>query len=184
MKRHLLVLFWFLCGILHFLFFQQNSLHAYTPAQSCPDFTDLNGAYVEAFTGTTDNPFAKQGIVDNRHILITEQGVDSTTGGLLPLLPPGETSVIRLGNKRVGAQAEALKYHFTVEAAKPVQLLKFAVVLEDPNHPFSAQPRFVVRITDKNGNLLEDCAENGWFGSSSTTANFSNSTGFAASTVK
>ncbi|MDR2556168.1 MAG: hypothetical protein LBC49_00455, partial [Bacteroidales bacterium] len=158
MKQHLAIPFLFSC-ILHFLLFQQYSLYAYTPAPSCPDFTNLNGTYVEAFTGKIKNPFARQGVVNGRHTLITAQGTDPNTNKQLPLLPPDETSVIRLGNSKVGGEAEALIYHFIVEAANPVLLLKFAVVLEDPNHPFIAQPRFVIRITDKDGNLLEDCAE-------------------------
>jgi len=132
---------------------------AYTVLPSCPDFTNINADYVEAHTGNTSNPFDKQGIVNGRHTLITAQGTDPNTGGALALLPPGENRVIRLGNEQVGAEAEALTYHFIVDRNNPVLLLKFAVVLEDPQHSIIQQPRFVVRITDKNGKLIEECAE-------------------------
>jgi gliding motility-associated-like protein len=132
---------------------------AYTVAPACPDFMDITASYVEAFTGTTGNPFIAQGVVSDRHTLITTQGTDSNTGGGLSLLPPGESSVIRLGNQNVGAEAEALTYHFIVDKNNPVLLVKFAVVMEDPGHFSTSQPRFIIRITDKNGDLIEACAE-------------------------
>ncbi len=135
------------------------AIHAYTVAPSCPDFTDIEASYVEAFTGNTNNPFATPGVVTGRHTVITTQGTDPNTGGALQFLPPGESSVVKLGNEQVGAEAEALTYRFMVDKDNPVLLVKFAVVLEDPGHPHIAQPRFVIRITDKNGNLIEDCAE-------------------------
>ena len=130
-----------------------------THAQTCPNFTDLYSPNVIAFTGNTSNPFITQGVVTGRHTLITQQGTDPNTGGALHLLPTGETQVIKLGNEQVGAQAEALRYTFTVDKDNTVLLLKFAVVLEDPNHPTIVQPRFVVRVTDADGNLTETCAE-------------------------
>lgn len=132
---------------------------AYTVAPACPDFKDINASYAEAFTGNTDDPFTTQGVVTGRHTLITAQGTDLNTGGALSLLPAGESSVVRLGNQNVGAEAEALSYHFMVDKNNPVLLVKFAVVFEDPGHTGIHQPRFVIRITDKNGDLIEDCAE-------------------------
>ena len=132
---------------------------AYTVSPACPDFTDINASYVEAFTGNVLDPFMSQGVVSGRHTLITAQGTDPNTGGALQLLPAGESQVVRLGNQNVHAEAEALIYHFIVDKNNPVLLVKFAVVLEDPNHPSFEQPRFVIRITDKDGNLTEECAE-------------------------
>ncbi|MDR1678710.1 MAG: gliding motility-associated C-terminal domain-containing protein [Prevotellaceae bacterium] len=125
----------------------------------CPDFMNINAANVQAFTGNTSNPFMTPGVVNGRHTLISTQGTDPNTGNALSLLPPGETSVVKLGNQNVGGEAEALSYSFTVDAANPVLLVKFAVVMEDPGHVGVAQPRFVIRITDQNGDLLEECAE-------------------------
>ena len=97
--------------------------------------------------------------MEGRHTLITQQGTDPHTGDQLPLLPPGESAVIRLGNVRTGAEAEAITYRFIVEDDAAVLLLKFAVVLEDPGHEAIYQPRFVVRVLDGNGQLVESCAE-------------------------
>lgn len=124
-----------------------------------PDFMDLNASCVICNYGSTSNPFQNTGVVNGRHTLITQQGSDPKTGGQLPLLPPGESSVIRLGNERTGAEAEAITYRFIVEDDAAILLLKFAVVLQDPSHPAIDQPRFVVRVLDGNGNLVEDCAE-------------------------
>ena len=124
-----------------------------------PDFMDLQGSCVTCNYGTTSNPFQNTGVVNGRHTLITQQGTDPKTGGQLPLLPPGESSVIRLGNERTGGEAEAITYRFIVEDDAAILLLKFAVVLQDPSHPAIDQPRFVVRVLDGNGNLVEDCAE-------------------------
>jgi hypothetical protein len=132
---------------------------AYTVASSCPNFTDITAPYVEATSGSTSNPFAAAGVASGRHTLITAQGKDPNTGGGLSLLPLGEAQVVRLGNEQVGAQAEALTYHFVVDKDHPVLLLKFAVVLQDPGHDVRGQPRFVVRIMDGNGHLTESCAE-------------------------
>lgn len=125
----------------------------------CPDFTNLNASYVTCQYGSTDNPYQYTGIAVGRHTVITTQGTDPQTGGQLPLLPPGESRVIKLGNEHVGAQAEAITYRFTVDGDYAILLLKFAVVLEDPGHTSLAQPRFVVRVLDNAGNLVETCAE-------------------------
>ncbi len=151
MKNTLLSLFFFAFFI--------SKLHAYTVSPTCPDFTDINASYVEAFYGNTGNPFTNSGVVLGRHTEITTQGTDPNTGNALQLLPAGESKVIRLGNDQVGAQAEALTYHFIVDKDNPILLVKFAVIMEDPNHDFSSQPRFIMRIMDKNGKLIEACSE-------------------------
>lgn len=133
--------------------------YAQSVCPSTPDFMDLQGSCVTCNYGTTSNPFQNTGIVNGRHTLITQQGSDPKTGGQLPLLPPGENSVIRLGNECIGAEAEAITYRFIVEADAAILLLKFAVVLEDPDHFTIYQPRFVVRVLNGSGNLVEDCAE-------------------------
>lgn len=125
----------------------------------CPNFTNLNAGGVTCQYGKTNNPFEHTGIASGRHTVITAQGTDPRTGGQLPLLPPGESRVVKLGNENVGAEAEAITYSFTVDGDHAILLLKFAVVLEDPGHTAIAQPRFVVRVLDADGNLVETCAE-------------------------
>lgn len=147
--------FFLLCG----LWLCMAAGWAQSVCPTTPDFMDLHGSCVTCNYGTTRDPFQNTGIVNGRHTIITQQGSDPKTGGQLPLLPPGESSVIRLGNECIGAEAEAITYRFVVEDDAAILLLKFAVVLEDPDHPTIYQPRFVVRVLDGSGNLVDDCAE-------------------------
>ena len=125
----------------------------------CPDFTDLNSPNVTGYYGHTYNPMSDTGIVSGRHTLITQQGTDLRTGGLLPLLPDGENAVIKLGNELVGAESESLVYTFTVDPDQSILLVKYAVVLENPNHNSADQPRFTIRMLDANDELLSPCME-------------------------
>lgn len=128
-----------------------------TSAQ-CPDFTDLNDPHATCYYGTFSNPFEHVGIIEGRHTVITQQGTDTNTRNALPFLPFGEDRVIRLGNDRTGAEAEAISFEFTVDPAHTILLIKFAVVLENPRHPEEAQPRFVVQVLDSAGERIESCA--------------------------
>lgn len=125
----------------------------------CPDFTNLAGSGVTCQYGSFNDPFQYTGVASGRHTVITQQGGDPYTGYQLPMLPPGESAVVKLGNEQVGAEAEAITYQFTVNPDYAILLLKFAVVLEDPGHPAPAQPRFVVRVLNSEGQLVDDCAE-------------------------
>ena len=152
----------------------------------CPDdFTDLESGFVTGYTGyqkqSTYNytpsdyppyppggaasyprliaPFVFPGLKPGRHEKITSPGTDSITGGALSLFPKEGGPVIKLGNEGINFECEALVYEFTPQIDKPILLLNFAVVLSDPSHPFVDQPRFILRVTDTYGNLLDNCTE-------------------------
>ncbi len=150
----LFLLFYFLKGV---------DVLSYTVYPSCPDFTDITASHVVANYGTTSNPltspYVNTGIIDGRHTIITEPGTDPNTGNVLQMILPGETQVVKLGNSNVGYEAEALTYHFIVDKELSILQVKFAVVFEDPGHPYEDQPRFRVRVMDKNGDLVGDCSE-------------------------
>lgn len=147
------------CGLLAGMLFASRLAGGQAVSPGVPDFTNLTAPWVTATYGFTENPFLNRGIVGNRHQVITFQGKDYYTGGVLNFLPPGEGKVVKLGNENWGNEAESITYRFIVDADRPVLFLKFAVVFEDPKHPLVDQPRFVVRIMDKDGNLVESCAE-------------------------
>lgn len=128
-------------------------------AQNLPDFTDLSSPNTICNYGNTSNPFMNTGIVYDRHTVVTQQGADQKTGFQLPFLPTGENTVIRLGNSQIGSEAEAVTYRFTVNPDFSLLELKFAVVLQDPGHIQVAQPRFVVRVINAMGQLVEQCSE-------------------------
>lgn len=131
----------------------------YVVSPVVPDFTDITASCVEATYGTTADPFENKGIVSGRHTVISRQGTDPWTGGQLKLLPDHESKVVRLGNPNFYAEAESITYHFKVDEDRAVLLLKFAVVFQDPSHPHLDQPRFIVRIMNAEGALIEACAE-------------------------
>ena len=117
----------------------------------CPDFTNLTGSNVTCQYGNFSNPFQYTGVAVGRHTVISQQGSDPNTGYQLPFLPAGESRVVKLGNERCGAEAEAITYQFTVNPDYAILLLKFAVVFEDLGHPSPDQPRFVVRVLNSAG---------------------------------
>lgn len=147
--------FWLLCCCL----LGVQLIWGYTVQEGCPDYMDIEGSYVEAFTGTFSDPFEKSGIVEDRHLLNTSSEPDDNTGGALKTLPAGELKSIRLGNDHVGGEAEAIVYHFRVDPNNSLLFVNFAVVMEDPGHESIYQPRFVVRIVDAEGHLVNDCSE-------------------------
>ncbi len=128
------------------------------PYNGCPDFMDVSASYVDFYTGMTDNPFEDSGINPKRHHLNEEQGYDPHTGNKLKLIPDGESKSIRLGNDSIGGESEAIAYHYIVDPDNSLLFVNFAVVMEDPGHEFAFQPRFVIRVTDKNGKLVNDCS--------------------------
>jgi gliding motility-associated-like protein len=54
-----------------------------------------------------------------------------------------------LGNNLTGAQAEKVRYYFHVPPiAHYILIYRYAIVLQDPGHPVSQQPRFEVNLYD------------------------------------
>lgn len=120
------------------------------PAQNnCIDLTNLNVSYVHCTYGDFWNPYLFQGCVPGRHTVITSQGTDNYSNGQLYVIPPGESYSIRLGNEDTGAQAESIAVDIAVDTNNfDLLILKYAAVMEDPNHSASEQPRFTFDILD------------------------------------
>lgn len=130
----------------------------HTVCPGVPDFQDIEKPWVTATYGTAFNPYEFVGIRKDRHTVIDVPGTDPVTGNMLKILPDGVDKVIRLGNKNVNAEGESLSYRFKVDPDKPVLLLNYAVVLEDPGHIQQAQPRFRMEVLGADGELIESCA--------------------------
>lgn len=142
----------------------KTNILIYDPLAHCLDFIDLDAA--ECRYGTFANPHQTLGKVDygpnstqSRHTVNTDPtATDPNTNGGLTTIPPGEVVSIRLGNSDTGAQAESITYNYTVDSgAKQILILKYAVVLEDPNHGASEQPKFTLELLDENGRQLDRC---------------------------
>lgn len=118
----------------------------------------------------TSGPNAATSDITNQMTLITQYYIDSIAidpNTSLPdtqmtsLAPNGGGVSVRLGNSNIGAQCERLKFQFVVTWQRNFQY-QFATVMEDPGHPWDAQPFFMVNIWDQFGNLLPCCSDTIW----------------------
>ena len=130
---------------------------------SCIDFSDLHAPNITCTYGTFSNPYASVGVIDtgytspaSRHTIHRVLEYDPRTSFQLPTIPPCELYSVRLGNWQVGSEAESIAYDYTVDTTiGDILLLKYAAVLEDPNHSASEQPRFDFEILDQNNNRID-----------------------------
>lgn len=64
--------------------------------------------------------------------------------------PNGSGHSIKIGNELTGTFADKVSYRFTIPAGQNEfnLIYNYAIVLNDPNHPVSQQPRFIVEIVN------------------------------------
>lgn len=104
-----------------------------------------------------DYNYQSRGSRHTIHMSPTE--TDPRTCGRLKTVPEGEIASVRLGNWNTGSEAERIEFKVSVDASvNPVLLLKYAVVLQKPNDGCKPNPGFLMRILDKNGQLVSKCA--------------------------
>lgn len=145
-----------------------NTYGVYYPDRHCINFVDLhNEDYVLATYGSFRSPDANVGVVDStmvgtdakywRHVVNWDPTeLDPRTNYRLLVVPEDEVASVRLGNWNNGAEAESLSFFYTVDPEKEsILILKYAIVLEDPNHTPNAQPRFTLEIFDEDGILID-----------------------------
>lgn len=115
-------------------------------------WTPLTGTYTQS-SGNLN--LAASGVTANRHTIITAQGTDPQTGNNLQLIPPGYNAVARISGSNVsGGASSGLSYTMNVTAQNALFIYNYAVVLQDPGHSNSQQPRFELSVRDHNGNLV------------------------------
>lgn len=93
----------------------------------------------------------------NQHQIMVGPGTDPMVAacGNLSITPPGENFSAMVGDfTGTGAQAARLQYNFTITPQSNMIIVKYAVVLEDPGHSVSQQPRFEAQLYDAAGNPL------------------------------
>lgn len=150
-----------------------DTFYTFTPqgGTGCIDYTDLHATYVTCSYGSYDNPTEHVGVVDNGYFSATSRHTvhfdtaerDARTGGLLRTIPQGEPASIRLGNWNSGGnaapEAESITYGMTVDGdVADLLLLRYAAVLQDPEHSPSLQPRFRLEILNQEGQLIDSCS--------------------------
>ncbi len=133
----------------------------------CVDFGDIYSCFATGYYGRFNNPDENKGLVDygpddinSRHTVIDDTlATDPRTGGQLRCVKPGYYESVRLGNWDIGGEAESIVYEYDVDTTKSeILLLRYAAVLENPNHSPSMQPRFRISLLDENNNEIDpDC---------------------------
>ena len=128
-------------------------------ASTCIDYAALNTCHAQAHYGNFNNPDLHTGFVNqgsgsiySRHTVHTDPDeYDPRTNYGLRCVPPGFEASVRLGNWGCDAQAESITYTYHVDTLKnDLLIMKYAAVLENPNHSQSDQPRFRFQIMDSN----------------------------------
>ena len=129
-------------------------------AGGCIAYDDLNSCRVECRHGNFDNPDSEIGVVNygpssssSCHTIHNNPlERDPRTGSQLYTVPDGYATSVRLGNWETGYGAESIRYRYKVDTTESdLLILKYAAVLQDPNHTAIEQPRFTFRVTDENG---------------------------------
>lgn len=129
-------------------------------------YWDLADSNVTCYKGTVADPLDSIRIVDlgpddatSRHTVhINRDITDPNTDNLLHTVPNGFCCSVRLGNKMAGAEAEAIAYTIDVDTNNiSLILLTYAIVSQDPGHDEQNQPRFELKITDNNNNVINSC---------------------------
>lgn len=144
-------------------------------AEACVEFTNLRGSNFFPQYGTYSNPYMHYGLIDynylspqSRHTIHYDTAQkDERTNNLLSTIPLGELASFRLGNWLPGAEAESCTFAYYVDTNNfDMFLLKYAIVLEDPNHNQAQQPRFTLEIMDTNYVLFdEECGYTDFYAS-------------------
>lgn len=151
-----------------------SNVNIFCPDKHCINYVAINDTNVARCTyGTTGSAgyyqlyqqaFATEGVVDfgsesinSRHTVNWDTlATDPRTNDQLRLVPRGESASIRLGNWDYNYGAEAITYDFYVDPDNSILLLKYAIVLEDPDgHGDDAMPRFVLQVFDEDGLPLD-----------------------------
>ena len=144
------------------LFVNRIACHYYDSLYStCPSVHDLGGDRVSCTYGTwsTESITEYPGLIAGRHTLITTPVIDTPTNGMLSSIPPGESASIRLGNRSSGSEFESITFYYKVDTTQAsLLILRYAAVLENPNHNVTQQPRFTFEINDSSGSPINsDC---------------------------
>ncbi|GAB3566539.1 hypothetical protein GCM10027578_15610 [Spirosoma luteolum] len=118
-----------------------------------------NGSVTDIGT-TTVYQNETDGIFENGHrVTSLSDGNDpNVTVEAIPMVAPGSTHSIRIGNVTRGSRFDRLRGSFLVSADNTLFQYQFAVVLQNPTHQPHQQPGFSIRITNQAGQSLS-CSE-------------------------
>lgn len=146
-----------------------DTMQVFTPAggSGCIDPTNLAASYTSCFYGNYNNPYANTGALNygytsplSRHTIHYNTAErDPRTGNQLATVPSGAPASVRLGNwtsNSSSPEAESLVYGLSVDTLSfDLLIMRYAAVLQDPDHAASDQPRFSLELLDSNLQLLD-----------------------------
>ena len=124
-----------------------------------PDNSDGSGVGLGFTPSLVDHGYSS---VESRHTVhydLSEK--DPRTSGLRTV-PDGEIASVRLGNWNTGGEAERIEYKYTVDAStSAILILKYAVVLQDPEHKEIWQPKFELEVLTGTGSNTKPISDKG-----------------------
>jgi gliding motility-associated-like protein len=144
----------------------QSANHKYAPPSSNQLFSggcnniDFETGNLQGWTATSGfhplwnnlgccpNPGGQQTIMGN-----TNAAVVDPFGGF-PVVAPGGSFSLRLGNSATGGQADRVEQTFMVSAANANFSYRYAVVFQDPGHVAAQQPAFVIEMFDSTNSAI------------------------------
>ncbi|MCQ2342609.1 MAG: fibronectin type III domain-containing protein [Paludibacteraceae bacterium] len=148
-----------------------SSYVVFCPERHCINYVDLTApgvvcTYGDGYNGYHSNPqcaYENRGVIDygpddmrSRHTVNWDRTAkDPRTGNALSLVPANDYASIRLGNWDTNGEAESVSFSYLVDSANAILLMKYAIVLQDPDHDSDEQPRFVLDILDEHGDLVD-----------------------------
>lgn len=130
----------------------------------CVNYTEVSSCRVNPTFGTVVSPALHNGAVDygsdsinSRHTVNYDtNATDPRTCNHLKLIPNNHISSVRLGNWNAGAEAESITYELTVDTTvSDLIILRYAAVLENPEHNSYDQPKFTMQILNDNGSVID-----------------------------
>lgn len=155
---------------------QQASARIPAPANNvvfpCPDNIDFEDGDLSSwncFTGIADSvgntnviTVTPSAPIANRHRIINRvmpSAIDPY--GMFATNPPdGSNHAVKLGNTRIGGEAERIQYVIRIPANDSNFSIRYdyAVVFQDPGHSAWTQPRFTAKLFDSTLNAYIECA--------------------------
>lgn len=98
--------------------------------------------------------------IQNRHTIFKNSKLKDRFGGFPVNCPNSSNYSIRLGNDLGGGEIDGARYTITIPADKDVYsiIYNYAVVLQNPNHSESQQPRFTAKVFDVATNQYITCS--------------------------
>lgn len=96
------------------------------------------------------------GTFENGHYVtsISDGNDPKITGEKIPMVGPGSTHSIRIGNITRGSRFDRIKTTYLVSPDNTLFQYKFAVIMENPTHQDYQQPAISVNITNSTGKTI------------------------------